>query len=712
MICPYCGSQLRDGSRFCTNCGGDVSAAPVPAPEPVSSPESAQAPEPVSSPEPVQAPQPAPRRRGRAALVAVIVVSLVVIAVAGALIALHLTGNRDVPTLTFGSREAVSVSRVTRIVPSSAEGSPLQRYVVRVREAFGPDGSRLDVSALPRLDVEGETGFTMADLGELDEGTYEVTITPDDGAPQYIPPVSVVDGDPGDAAGDGSEGDSEPVELPEEIVVVPPETPDGSEGDLSAPVRLGRYGAYLSKVRELREAHGELTVVSLSGSDVSWLAGLCFVRLVDFGDGVERLVVAHAKPEAMSEPPQDLDVYTVEVWGYDEGSDQAVLEWSGGTSNTPGGHFFVCFWHPGDGSGVNLTREVPDTYFTVVGILEDGTLGVEHEFEQTYFQPDGTYELKSKIDGQPVANEEFSRSIAALGYESRETYFLLSSAGASSTGPIDDAVGLTQETVERLEQVAGDIVDAAGQAGGTQASDDADWGESEQAQPVDPATFTYSGEEVTATESVPAYNNGDGSPSGTLQRTWGYLRFLASGEGSAVDEVNALLKADYDGELAASQVWTLEGGKVECLRQRSSLDYLSGSVAGYRIYRDVTQWGAHGGTEIEGYVVDLATGAQMEPWDALGVDRAQLDATAAEVLRGYVLSRPDALYAESALDGNIAEYIAQDNYMLTRDGITVYLGDYDFFSYASGTHEVLVWPTGDKAAGTDVTGDYAFPYDE
>lgn len=690
MICPYCGSQLRDGSRFCTNCGGDVGAAP------------ASVPQPVSSPEPAQAPQPAPRRRGRAALVAAIVASLVVIVVAGALIALHLTGDRDVPSLTFGSREAVSVSRVTRIVPSSAEGSPLQRYVVRVREAVGPDGSRLDVSALPRLDVEGETGFTMADLGELDEGTYEVTITPDDGAPQYIPPVTVVDGDPGDAAGDGSGGASGPVELPEEIVVVPPEDTDGSEGDLSAPVRLGRYGAYLAKVRELREAHGELIVVSLSGSDVSWLAGLCFARLVDFGDGAERLVVAYARPEAMSAPPQDLDAYTVEVWGYDEGSDQAVLEWSGGTSTTPGGFFFVCFWHPGDGSGVNLAREVPDTYITVVGILGDGTLGVEHEFEQAYYQPDGTYELKSKIDGQPVENEAFSQSIAELGFESRETYYLLSSAGASSAGTVDDAVGLTQETVERLEQVAGDIVDAAEQTGGSEPG---------QGQPVDPATLTYSGEEVTATESVPAYDNADGSPSGTLQRTWGYLRFSASGEGSAVDEVNALLKADYDGELAASQSWQLESGKVECLRQRSSLDYLSGSVAGYRIYRDVTQWGAHGGTEIEGYVVDLATGAQMEPWEALGVDRAQLDAAAAEVLRGYVLSMPDALYVEDELDGDTAEYVAQDNYMLTRDGITVYLGDYDFFPYASGTHEVLVWPTGDKAAGTDVTGDYAFPYD-
>ena len=690
MICPYCGSQLRDGSRFCTNCGGDVGAAP------------ASVPQPVSSPEPAQAPQPAPRRRGRAALVAAIVVSLVVIVVAGALIALHLTGDRDVPSLTFGSREAVSVSRVTRIVPSSAEGSPLQRYVVRVREAVGPDGSRLDVSALPRLDVEGETGFTMADLGELDEGTYEVTITPDDGAPQYIPPVTVVDGDPGDAAGDGSEGDSGPVELPEEIVVVPPEDTDGSEGDLSAPVRLGRYGAYLAKVRELREAHGELTVVSLSGSDVSWLAGLCFARLVDFGDGAERLVVAYARPEAMSAPPQDLDAYTVEVWGYDEGSDQAVLEWSGGTSYSNGGYAYLCFWHPGDGSGVNLAREIPDTYITVVGILENGTLGVEHEIEQSYYQPDGSIGLTSKVDGQIVESDAFSQFIAGLGSEDYEMFNFMSSAGASSTGSVDDAVSLTQETVERLEQVAGDIVDAAEQTGGSEPG---------QGQPVDPATLTYSGEEVTAMESVPAYDNADGSPSGTLQRTWGYLRFSASGEGPAVDEVNALLKADYDGELAASQSWQLESGKVECLRQRSSLDYLSGSVAGYRIYRDVTQWGAHGGTEIEGYVVDLATGAQMEPWEALGVDRAQLDAAAAEVLRGYVLSMPDALYVEDELDGDTAEYVAQDNYMLTRDGITVYLGDYDFFPYASGTHEVLVWPTGDKAAGTDVTGDYAFPYD-
>lgn len=465
MICPYCGSQLRDGSRFCTNCGGDVSAAP------------ASVPQPVSSPEPAQAPQPAPRRRGRAALVAAIVASLVVIVVAGALIALHLTGDRDVPSLTFGSREAVSVSRVTRIVPSSAEGSPLQRYVVRVREAFGPDGSRLDVSALPRLGVEGETGFTMADLGELDEGTYEVTITPDDGAPQYIPPVSVVDGDPGDAAGDGSEGDSDPVELPEEIVVVPPEDTDGFEGDLSAPVRLGRYGAYLAKVRELREAHGELTVVSLSGSDVSWLAGLCFARLVDFGDGVERLVVAYAKPEAMSGLPQDLDVYTVEVWGYDEGSDQAVLEWSGGTSYSNGGYAYLCFWHPGDGSGVNLAREIPDTYITVVGILENGTLGVEHEIEQSYYQPDGSIGLTSKVDGQIVESDAFSQFIAGLGSEDYEMFNFMSSAGASSTGSVDDAVSLTQETVKRLEQVAGDLVDAAEQAGAGEPAQ----GESERA---------------------------------------------------------------------------------------------------------------------------------------------------------------------------------------------------------------------------------------
>lgn len=42
---------------------------------------------------------------------------------------------------------------------------------------------------------------------------------------------------------------------------------------------------------------------------------------------------------------------------------------------------------------------------------------------------------------------------------------------------------------------------------------------------------------------------------------------------------------------------------------------------------------------------------------------------------------------------------------------SLYLGDYDFFAFGAGHHELLVWPIGDRPAGTDVTADHLFPYE-
>ena len=95
----------------------------------------------------------------------------------------------------------------------------------------------------------------------------------------------------------------------------------------------------------------------------------------------------------------------------------------------------------------------------------------------------------------------------------------------------------------------------------------------------------------------------------------------------------------------------------------------------------------------------------------LGVDRSELDEAAAGLLRDYVLSTEGSLYDEGTIGNTPEEFLAGDHYMLTEDGITLYLGDYDFFAYAAGHHEILVWPTGEKAAGTDVTAAYAFPYE-
>ena len=502
----------------------------------------------------------------------------------------------------------------------------------------------------------------------------------------------------GDAAG----------KLPEEIVVVPPEPSDGAEPGSDVPVRLGRYGAYLSKVRELQLRHGEVGVVSASvGSDV-WLSGLCYVGLVDFGDGAERLVVAYETTDLTSRHPYLDESYAVEVWSYDEKSDAAALEWAGRPGYTNGGYAFIAYWHPEDGTGTCLVQESPDSSFDVVGVLDDGEFGVVHELAQTFTNPVDTSTLVNSIDGETVDGATFSRVLNQLGFDTADRHFIMGtsmegSSAALSMGDPSDVAGFTQETIDRLEDLAGDLVDAANQA-----DDD---GPGADGEPSDPVTLAYAGEEVTETVSVPAYNNADLTPMEPLDRTWGYLRFSASGEGSAVDEVNARLKAEYDEELAATLAWTYGNTNPECLRRRSSLDYLAGSVAGFRVFRNITLWGAHGNSVAEGHVVDLSTGEELEPWEALGIDRSALDEAAAGLLRAYALSTEGTLYDERTIGNKPEEFVAGDHYMLTGDGITLYLGDYDFFAFGAGHHELLVWPIGDRPAGTDVTADHLFPYE-
>lgn len=606
------------------------------------------------------------------------------------------------PTASFGSREAVEVSRVTRIVPRAATGEPIAHYVVQLREGTAADGSAIDVSAFPLLDVaDGGEGFSLGDFGELSEGTYEVTVTPDDESPRFTPPMTVVDEDP------GSGGESAP---PEELVIETPAGDVSGQGSDAAPARLGRYAAFLRVLRAIEAEHGEPTIVTsdtgVEASSTSWLNGLCYADLVDFGDGVERLVVAYgADPALASRHPGDTDCYNVEVYGYDEQTDSAALLWEGHHSYSNGGEAYVIFSAPiDDGRRYIAVQHADAGLVALVGLVDDGSFGVAHTAEAGMRIVDGDFEgYYYMLDGQEVDQQTYLDLLERYGVgqdERAKTYELTHSA--YSTYDINETAQLAQATVAKLEALAGDLLDASDAAEAT--SDPAD-------DPApDPASLTYTGTEGIETVSLPEWGNGTSAPTGTTERSWGCLSVAASGEGSAADAVNERLRADYEDDLAAAQGWTFDDEYAETLERRSSLDGQHGRYVGVRVYRYVTYWGAHGGNELEGYVFDMATGEEAEPWDALGVSRADLDAAAVEAIVSYVLAHPQAaLYTdEGQVRTEAQRYVADDHYLLTSHGITVYLGDYAFYPFSEGTHELVAWPSDGTAAGTDVTEEFSF----
>lgn len=709
MFCTTCGSEIPEGSKFCTSCGAPVASRPAPEPAaepaPVPAPTPASAPEPKPTPVPAPAPDPVPpaRPKRRRGLVAVIVVALLVIVAAGAAVVTHqmgLWGGPGATSVSFGSREAVRVSRVTRIVPQDSSGAPIARYVVRVREADDPDGRAIDVSALPQLDVDGTNGFAMSDFGELDAGTYEVTVTPEGGAPQFVPPVTVADEDA--AAGGGASGE----QLPEQVVVTPP----ADQGDQAAPVRLGRYGAFLEVVRDLQATYGEVSIVSDSGEvALSWLDGLCYARLVDFGDGTERLVVAYASDPSVSKSfPTSTDSYTVEVWQYDEASDAATKVWSGHHGYSNGGYAFVTLVPTTDGSRTYLEQDLSDSGINYMGICDDGSFGLAHtvEFQMNVGSdgaPDGYTIL---VDGQPIDGQTALDADKLLGIDANKaTSAMLTEDEFSTSGEAEKTAEQTRDTVAQLESLAGDLLDAREAAGAG-----ADAGQDEPA--ADPASLTYTGTENMETVTLPMWESGPDAQSGTMQSEWGCVSISASGEGSAVDAVNERLRADYDADVAQSESWTFDAPAPEITNRRSSMDAQVGQYVGVRVSSYATFWGAHGDNYLEGLVFDMATGEEVEPWEALGVSRADLDAAAVEAIVSYVTSHPEgAFYTDAAtIRENAASYVSgtADPYLLTSHGITVFLGDYSFYAYAYGTHELVAWGTDGTAAGTDVSAEHAF----
>ena len=249
MICPKCGAALKENAKFCTACGEQV---------PDSQQESA-------------AKAPAGRRWK-----VVIAVCVAVIAVCGIVAALWAGGVLGGPggAVRSDAENPVTVGGVTVIIPASEDGAPIMGCVVRMVQGSSSGGSPIDVTSLPELAIEGGDGFKMEEFGELDDGVYE---------------MQVVESESGETNDLFVNYEKDAPEAPETVTVMvapDPEQDAGEDKDALA------AGAFLDVLDGLVEEHGE-PAVAYDDFDSAYANGLCFAKLVDFGDGEERLLVVY-----------------------------------------------------------------------------------------------------------------------------------------------------------------------------------------------------------------------------------------------------------------------------------------------------------------------------------------------------------------------------------------------------------------------------------
>ncbi len=269
------------------------------------------------------------------------------------------------------------MTEATLIVPEGLSGERLASYVVRVKQADDLDGAALDITDMPRLSIEGTDGFALESLGDLAEGTYLLCVESAEGDSFDLPPL-VLDA-------------SQASDAPEELLVTAPDGATSADGL----ARAGKYACFSDVLENVVATYGDATLVSMWVDDnlyLGWAAGASYAGLVDFGDGIERLVVAFCTDSELASArvventggdasdygPQCAD-YTIEVWEYDAANDcaerVAELTPAGDDSGLP----YLRFVEDADTGGVALVAMGEDVngnqVLSCFGVSADGTFG-------------------------------------------------------------------------------------------------------------------------------------------------------------------------------------------------------------------------------------------------------------------------------------------------------------------------------------------------
>lgn len=348
-----------------------------------------QAKQPVQPAQPrnVQPPQsPTWRNSNTPVIIGVAAVILVLVAAAGAFIWTHgsiqgaldaITGNVSDATVYYASDDAVEVAEDTHLVPKSSQGEPLTSYVVRIKQADNADGVAIDPSELPNLSVEGSQGFSLGDFGSLQAGTYLLSVTDSADTEYDLPPLTL------DMSGSTHDA--------------PSRLDIAASSSTATLAKRGKYACFRDVLNGLVDAYGDasLTVLMLDEERyLGWVAGVSYAELVDFGDGIERLVVMYCTDSSFTvsdvievdddAPATDAwgpraENYQIEVWEYDTAADEAIMVCQmAPAENVAGGAYLAYGVNPLDESlclragGTDVNGSAAQLSY---GVRDDGTFG-------------------------------------------------------------------------------------------------------------------------------------------------------------------------------------------------------------------------------------------------------------------------------------------------------------------------------------------------
>ena len=200
--------------------------------------------------------------------------------------------------------------------------------------------------------------------------------------------------------------------------------------------------AFLGVIDDLIDQHGSPRIYRGGAGDGqhTYASGVCFARLVDFGDGEERLVVGFSERAAYGD---------FEIWEYDERSGKGEMVFSGDVSVSYGtGDAFFILTRSGDGRP--LIESSNNEY---IGLTDSGEMGVVHEFSSTY--DESTKGFHYYHNGVEIDAERWDEMWDALLSNRTQTFvindFLTSSSLAEVVVGVEDTVATVDAVRSELE---------------------------------------------------------------------------------------------------------------------------------------------------------------------------------------------------------------------------------------------------------------------